>query len=269
MSGAPTPPAGVPLPACPAVPLTATAGQASSGTLLVLALGFFSQLAQILVFRELMALCHGAELLFGVVLASSLVWTAVGSALAIWLAQASQPCSVPREQAGSCATGLALCVAAGGPLLVGEIVLARVLAGWGAVAAGQAPAFAQSAALAALVTAPAALVSGALFVLALKSFPALPFRAVYLVESCGAVLGGLVFTFPWCIFWSRCARRHSMPCSSARRHITAWWGGHLACPTRGRLEACPTNDGPRAGRWLSWPWRVVCAGAGLVYRSKR
>jgi hypothetical protein len=48
-----------------------------------LALGAFAQLAQVLVFREVMAVCHGTEILFGVILAAGLGWTALGTFLGI------------------------------------------------------------------------------------------------------------------------------------------------------------------------------------------
>jgi spermidine synthase len=153
---------------------------------LALLLGAFGQLGQLLVFREVMAACHGTEILFGIVLAGHLGWTAAGSAVAAVLLGGP---SRPRVSL------LVSLVSAAGPLLFGEILLARAMAGWGTSAAGQVVSVTHSALLALAVTGPVALVSGALFALALRCGQAGGFGPVYRAESWGAVLVGFAFTF--------------------------------------------------------------------------
>jgi spermidine synthase len=84
---------------------------------------------------------------------------------------------------------------AGGLLLALEILAARLLAGWGTVAAGQALSVSRAAALAALVVAPAAVAGGLEFALALRAVPEGRFAGLYRAESWGAVAAGLAFTF--------------------------------------------------------------------------
>lgn len=153
---------------------------------LALLLGVFTQIAQLVVFREVMAACHGTEVLFGIILAGHLTWTASGSAAAtLALRKGSAP-----------SPGLLAALASAiGLLLFGEIVLARALAGWGTQVAGQVISVTRSAALAAIVTGPVAILSGAMFALALRTRPAGEFAKIYRAEAWGAVIGGLAFSF--------------------------------------------------------------------------
>lgn len=48
--------------------------------MIVFLIGFFAQIGQIIMFREVMALFHGTELLFGAVLGGWVIWTAMGAA---------------------------------------------------------------------------------------------------------------------------------------------------------------------------------------------
>ncbi|UCH93362.1 MAG: fused MFS/spermidine synthase [Candidatus Aminicenantes bacterium] len=49
---------------------------------MVFLIGFFAQVGQVIMFREVMALFHGTELLFGVVLGGWVIWAAVGAGAA-------------------------------------------------------------------------------------------------------------------------------------------------------------------------------------------
>jgi spermidine synthase len=208
--------------------MSAPSDQAGSGSVplrtAALAVGAFAQLAQILIFRELLAVCHGTELLFGVILAAHLSWTALGVFLAgSWgdigfLARnfhheqggspegsaGLQPASdadagqadkmsALRRRAGE-NTRLATLISWSGPLLVLAIVLVRMLAGWGRHGAGQTIPFHTAILLAILATAPAAVSSGGAFGLALRMVPPRGFARLYSAESWGAVLAGLGFT---------------------------------------------------------------------------
>jgi hypothetical protein len=50
--------------------------------MIVFLIGLFAQVGQVIMFREVMALFHGTELLFGAVLGGWVIWTAVGVAAA-------------------------------------------------------------------------------------------------------------------------------------------------------------------------------------------
>ena len=155
-----------------------------------LALGAFAQLAQILVFREIMAICHGTEIIFGIVLAAGLVWTALGTLVAVRTMR--RPAATAPERLRN---ALAVLASTTGLLLAFEIILARALAGWGAEAAGQAVSLSRAAALSLVVSAPAAILNGAMFAMALRLAPPARFSSLYRAESWGAVAAGLGFTF--------------------------------------------------------------------------
>ena len=169
------------------------------GVTAALAVGLFAQLSQILVFRELMALCHGTEILFGAILASGLLWTALGGLAASVLAR-----FLKRRGAAmaACRTILAAALPLNGLLLVGQLYCVRVGSWFGAELAGRHLSIEASLVLAAFATLPAAFISGFEFVIALHSEPVEKFGALYRAESWGAVAGGLVFTFVLVFFLS-------------------------------------------------------------------
>jgi spermidine synthase len=158
--------------------------------LAALALGVFAQVGQVLVFREVMAVCHGTEILFGIVLAAGLAWTALGTFLGTVLLRRAAG-----DAAGHLPAVLAGVASASGLVLAMEILLARAMAGWGAAAAGQTLALSHAALLSVAVTAPACVAGGFAFALALRLVPEASFGRLYRAESWGAVLGGLAFTF--------------------------------------------------------------------------
>jgi len=157
-----------------------------------LAVGVFSQVAQVLVFREVMAATRASELVFGLVLAGSLLWTGAGAALGGRL-----------ERGGRV---LRFASASSGLALAAELALVRMLGPWGAGGAGEALSFGRASALAVFAPLPAGILAGAAFsaVLAVSagerrdaSRPAegaASFAVVYRWESIGAVLAGLALT---------------------------------------------------------------------------
>ncbi len=174
---------------------------------LVVAIGLFSQVAQIVMFREMLAACRGTEVFFGVVLAAGLLWTALGSFVAGLFARrmcgtAALGCAGPPETTaeGGCATRPQTawaCAAAlfslNGLFLIGQIALARHRsATWGGAAELT---FMEAVATAILATGPVAFLSGVEFVLALNAARPGDFSKLYQADGWGAVLGGLLFTF--------------------------------------------------------------------------
>ncbi|NOY81258.1 MAG: hypothetical protein GXP31_09670 [Kiritimatiellaeota bacterium] len=145
--------------------------------------GVFAQVAQIVVFREMLAACRGTEIFIGVVLAAGLFWTALGS-LAMSRARLGGR--------GAWRVGLGL-LAAQGPLLVLEVAFARYRsAAWNGVAERS---FLQAALVALAATAPAALAGGAGFVCALRAAGSGGFSRVYPADAWGGALGGALFSF--------------------------------------------------------------------------
>jgi spermidine synthase len=153
-------------------------------SLVLTALGGFSQFGQILTFREIMAQCHGSELLFGLVLGSWLLWCAAGTALGAWWTKNWGNFEPSKT--------LALSILAAGPLLAGQILWLR-LAPWGvAVVPGQLLSPGQSALLALLSTGPLAFLAGYQFSLALKASPPGAVGPLFRAEAWGAMVGGLL-----------------------------------------------------------------------------
>jgi spermidine synthase len=151
------------------------------------ALGGFSQFGQILTFREIMAQCHGSELLFGLMLGAWLLWAAAGTALGAWWG------TTWRDQNGYRPLKvLALSTLASGPVLAGQILWLR-LAPWGSAAvSGQLLSPAQSALLSLLAPAPLALLAGYQFSLALRAAPSQSVGPLFRAEAWGAMGGGLL-----------------------------------------------------------------------------
>ena len=156
----------------------------------VLAFGLFTQWAQILVFREILTVAHGSELLFGLILAAGLGWASLGAAVG-----ASALRRAARLDAARARSLFALALALHGLVAAGQLLLARMLAAHCAAAVGQTVSFANAAALSLAVTGPGAFWAGAVFALALKVPGTESFGRVYRAESWGAMAGGLSFTF--------------------------------------------------------------------------
>lgn len=144
---------------------------------LAFASGLFSQAAQLLVFREVMAASRGNELLFGAVLAGCLLWTAMGAALAARMCRGTNWL-------------LALACAAG-PVLAAELALAGTFGA--ASVAGEPLSLIRAFILAFLAPLPAGALSGAFFSLVLQEAGSSPdaFAHAYRWESIGAIIGGL------------------------------------------------------------------------------
>lgn len=149
-------------------------------------LGLSAQIAQVLIFRELLAVLHASELVFGLILACGLGWTALGGVVGNWWPKA-------QGNEGQPAPILLPACACWGTVLCGQLLLIRWWAGADAPGAGQdllhlLPRIA-------VLTAPAALLSGFQFVLGLRALPDSMFGRLYRAESIGAVVGGMLFTF--------------------------------------------------------------------------
>ncbi|HUT32221.1 MAG TPA: hypothetical protein VNE39_01965 [Planctomycetota bacterium] len=176
----------------PSLPLTPNTVPFRAVATLVVAIGLFSQVAQIVMFREMLATCRGTEVLFGVVLAAGLLWTALGSVVAGLFARCEGRRLGARWPARAWASAAAL-FALNGLLLIGQIAIARHRsAAWGGAAELT---FLEAVATAILATGPVAFVSGLEFVLALHALRAEDFARLYQADAWGAVAGGLLFTF--------------------------------------------------------------------------
>ena len=159
---------------------------------LVVAIGLFAQVAQIVMFREMLAACRGTEVFFGVVLAAGLLWTALGSAVAGLLARQAARRLDEAWPARAWASAAAL-FSLNGILLVGQIAIARHRStAWGGAAELT---FIEAAATALHATGPVAFISGVEFVLALNAARAGDFSRLYQADAWGATLGGVLFTF--------------------------------------------------------------------------
>ncbi len=155
---------------------------------LALCFGLFAQVAQIVIFREMLAACRGTEVFIGVVLAAGLFWTALGSLGALLAAVRIK--AAGRRAAWWAGLGL---LAAQGPLLALEVAFARYRGGaWNGAAERS---FLQAAAVALAATAPVALAGGAGFVCALKAAGDDGFIRVYPADAWGGAAGGVLFSF--------------------------------------------------------------------------
>ena len=139
-------------------------------------------------FREMLALCRGTELFFGVVLAAGLFWTALGSVAAI-LAGRRRRTDGWGEKAGKFALSLWF---ANGLALVAQIIFARsAAASW---SVGSEPDFLIAACVALIATGPVSFLCGIEFVLTLQSARAHRFARLYQAEAWGAVASGCALT---------------------------------------------------------------------------
>ena len=153
----------------------------------LVAVGFTSTIAQIVLMRELVATFYGNELLFGLVLAAWVAWVAVGSWGLGRLAERRQ------LGAGTFAAGLALAAA----LLPAQIGLVRGVRTLLGVTPGAFVEFGPMVAAVVLILAPLCLLAGFLFTLGARLTVEQGGTAgrAYVWESAGAVVGGTLFSF--------------------------------------------------------------------------
>ncbi len=153
----------------------------------LVAVGFTSTIAQIVLMRELVATFYGNELLFGLVLAAWVAWVAVGSWGLGRLAERRQ------LGAGTFAAGLALATA----LLPAQIGLVRGMRTLLGVTPGAFVEFGPMVAAVVLILAPLCLLAGFLFTLGARLTVERGGTAgrAYVWESAGAVVGGTFFSF--------------------------------------------------------------------------
>ena len=137
-------------------------------------IGLSAQAAQIVMFREMLSLCRGTELFFGVVLAAGLLWTALGGVCAALFGKRLSPRAALVFYFAGCL------------LLVAQIAMARL-----GVTAGE-PTFVRASLVTVGATGPVAFVSGLAFVLVLQSAGPRRFALFYQAEGWGAVAGGCV-----------------------------------------------------------------------------
>ncbi|WP_084604555.1 fused MFS/spermidine synthase [Desulfonatronum thioautotrophicum] len=158
----------------------------------VLMLGLVSQLAQVLLLRELLMVFQGNELSIGIILSAWLAWTGLGSWLGGRLAQQQRR------------TGRLLLYSAAGlvPLLPATIGLIRNLRGFFDVLPGAALGLWEMVVSSFLVMAPVGLLLGAQFVLLARIWrehdgtrDASGASKTYMVEAAGNIMAGILFTF--------------------------------------------------------------------------
>ena len=144
-------------------------------------LGFFSIGAQILIIRELIGAFHGDELFIGTALFGWLLAVAAGS----WFWE-KMPIRI----------GPLFLFAAGAVMLPAVLVAIRLSPLYFAGTVGESISFATAALFSILISAPAGIISGALFpALAHEGYrPAKSISRIYLFEGVGAFLGGIVVT---------------------------------------------------------------------------
>ncbi|MEW6266188.1 MAG: hypothetical protein AB1641_24205 [Thermodesulfobacteriota bacterium] len=145
--------------------------------------GAFFQYGQVLIFREIMSLTHGAELLFGVTLGVWLVWAAAGAALGGYLAgRRPEVISV-----GLLRSGLFLA----GTLAAAQILSLRLINWSPGLAAGQMMPLSRAVWPAWWGPGALAFLSGLIFSLALRLAPESEAGSLYRTEAWGAAAGGL------------------------------------------------------------------------------
>jgi spermidine synthase len=157
----------------------------------LLALGFFMIVAQVLLMRQLAVVFHGTEIYLAATLASWLLLTGVGSLTAGWFAdRAKKPGRV---------FAMAFCGA--GVLLPATMLAARVGPQLFLRVPGQVVPYWQMALMTLALLAPLCLLLGFLFTLACRMIAGpsqvgpLPISRAYLTEAFGTVIGGLLLTF--------------------------------------------------------------------------
>ncbi len=158
----------------------------------VLMLGIISQIAQVVLLRELLMVFHGNELSIGIILAAWMAWVGVGSAIGATIAQ----------RTNRSLTILTLNIAAILPLLVITVSVIRGLRGFFDVTPGAYLSLPDIIISSFVVMAPLCLLIGMQFVLLAKiwrqSDGAVGMSGAgktYIGEAAGNIIGGIVFTF--------------------------------------------------------------------------
>jgi spermidine synthase len=157
--------------------------------LILFLVGAFSQIGQVLIFREIMAVSHSAEAFFGVILGCGLWWASLGAAVGGFLfRQNTQQSWIKPENL------LVKSALVGGPLVALQILLIRYVAVWqGEVPVQILPIF-SIIVTTFFCTLPHAFLSGLQFSLAIFSIGRKSFGVLYQTEAWGAVLGGLIIS---------------------------------------------------------------------------
>jgi len=158
----------------------------------VLMLGMVSQIAQVVLLRELLMVFHGNEMSIGVILAAWMAWVGVGSALGAAIA----------ERTDRVLMVLTLNAAVLLPLLAATVAVIRGLRGFFDVVPGAYLSLADILVSSFLVMAPVCLLIGMQFVLLAKlwrqrdrSEDTAGAGKTYVGEAAGNIIGGVVFTF--------------------------------------------------------------------------
>lgn len=158
----------------------------------VLMLGVVSQLAQVVLLRELLMVFHGNELSIGIILAAWLTWVSIGSGFGAAIAERTE-----RVLSVLLLNTLALL-----PLLVTTVLVIRGLRGFFDILPGAYLSLPDITMSSFLVVAPACLLIGMQFVLLAKlwrrrsgSDDTSGAGKTYIGEAIGNILGGVLFTF--------------------------------------------------------------------------
>ncbi len=154
----------------------------------LLALGFTTAVAQVLLVRELVAVFYGNELVLGLILAAWLAWGALGAGLSGYLVSCSH-----KDRDRIIAGGLALL----GLLPAFQMLLVRAARGLLRVPPGALVEFGPMVGTVGLTVAPVCLLAGALFPLLARRLAEMgrPAGSAYLWECAGAAVGGVLFSF--------------------------------------------------------------------------
>jgi spermidine synthase len=155
-------------------------------------LGMVSQIAQVVLLRELLMVFHGNEMSIGVILAAWMAWVGVGSALGAAIA----------ERTDRVLMVLTLNAAVLLPLLAATVAVIRGLRGFFDVVPGAYLSLADILVSSFLVVAPVCLLIGMQFVLLAKlwrqrdrSEDTAGAGKTYVGEAAGNIVGGVIFTF--------------------------------------------------------------------------
>ncbi|MGQ9467884.1 MAG: spermine synthase, partial [Anaerolineae bacterium] len=155
----------------------------------LLALGFTTTVAQVLLVRELVAVFYGNELVLGLILAAWLAWGALGAG---WSGRFASD-SHQRERTALATGGLALL----GLLPALQMLLVRAARGLLRVPPGALVEFGPMMGVVLLSVAPVCLLAGTLFPVLARCLAEAgqPAGRAYLWECAGAATGGALFSF--------------------------------------------------------------------------
>jgi len=155
-------------------------------------LGSFAQIGQIMMFREVMALFHGTELLFGTLLGSSVIWTSSGAAAAEFFLNRKLKSSPQFNTLKLLVYSTLL----NGFILALQIVFLRFYPViYSTSHIPQAYSFYGAVKTVFLASFPFAFLMGAQFTLSLRVNPKKKLGFLYRVESIGAMTGGMLTSF--------------------------------------------------------------------------